>query len=81
MPINIFPEEKVIIEFETGEIILGEMKKNGGMQQGKGGGQSGGMQGGGQGLRGDMQGGSGRGGSSRMGMERLNLDVEVKLAK
>ncbi len=76
MPINIFPNEKFTIEFETGEIDIEEMKKNSGIGQGGGGG----MQGGEQGMRGNMQSG-GRGGSSRMGMERFRLDVEVKLAK
>ncbi|MCK5455706.1 MAG: hypothetical protein KAI45_01190 [Melioribacteraceae bacterium] len=77
MPINIFPNEKFTIEFETGEFDMEAMKKNGGMQSGgMGQGGGGGMQGG----RGSMQSG-GRGGSSRIGMERFRLDVEVKLAK
>ena len=80
IPINIFPNENATIRFETGEIDLDEMRRNGGMQQqgmGKGGS---GMQGGGQGGRGSMQSG-GSGGSSRMGMDGLNFDVEVKLSK
>jgi len=79
-PISIFPNENTTIRFETGEIDLDEIRRNGGIQQqgmGKGGS---GMQGGGQGGRGSMQSG-GRGGSNRMGMERLNFDVEVKLSK
>lgn len=80
IPINVFPDEKFTIEFETGEIDMEAMSKKGGqggMDQSGGGG----MQGGGQGLRGNMQSGGGRGGSSRMGMERFNLKVDVKLAK
>lgn len=77
MPINIFSEEKVSIEFETGEIDLTELRKNGMGQQG----MRGGMQGGGQGLRGDMQSAGAGSGRSRMGMERFNLEVDVKLSK
>ena len=80
MPINVFPNEKLTIEFETGEIDFDEMRKNGGMQSSGMGQGGGGMQGGGKGGRGTMQSG-GRGGSSRMGMERFRLDVDVKLAK
>ncbi len=75
LPINIFPDEKFIIEFETGDVDMDEIRNNGGMGQ-----RGGGMQGGGQGMRGNMQGGGGRG-NSRMGMERFKLNVEVKLAK
>ena len=32
MPINIFPNEKFTIEFETGEFDIEEMKKNGEMK-------------------------------------------------
>jgi hypothetical protein len=79
MPINIFPDEKINIKFETGEIDLDEMKKNAGMQSDmdltsertRGAGQ-GGRQGGAHG---------GRPSSSRMGLERFTLDVEVGLAK
>ena len=83
IPINIFPGENFTIEFETGEIDLDEMMKNGGIQQrmDQGGGMSGGMQGGGR-NSGGMQGGrGGQSGSSREGMERLSFDVEVKLSK
>lgn len=76
LPINIFPNEKFTIEFETGEIDMDAMKRDGGMQQDGGGGMPGGGQSGG---RGSMQGGS-RGGSSRMGMESFSLEVEVKLS-
>ncbi len=74
MPMNIFPEEKFTIEFETGEINL-EGRNSKGMQS------TNMEQGGGQGLRGTMQGNRGRGGKSRMGLERFRLEVEVKLAK
>lgn len=75
MPINVFPSEKLILEFVTGEFDIEEMRKNGGMQMGQGA-----MQGGEQGGVGSMQSGV-RGGVSRMGMERFRLDVEVKLAE
>lgn len=79
IPINVFPNEKVAVRFETGEIDKNEMREGGGMKPGKGNGSedmSGGMQGGGPpgGMRGDH-------GGSRPGMERLNFDVEVKLSK
>jgi hypothetical protein len=81
IPINVFPNEKINVEFETGEINFDEMRGSGGMQgQGMGKGGGGGMQGGGQGGRGSMQSG-GRSGQSRMGMERFRLEVDLKLAK
>jgi len=76
IPVNIFPNEKINIEFQSGEIDFDEMRGNGGMQ-GVGMGQDGGyaMQGGG---RGSMQYG-GRGGESRMGLEKFELDINLKL--
>ncbi|MCF6270776.1 MAG: hypothetical protein L3J41_13760 [Melioribacteraceae bacterium] len=80
MPIDIFPEEKFTIRFETGGIDLEEITKNDGRQySGREHGNDG-MYGSGLEGRGTMQGGS-LGGVSRMGMERFRLDIEVKLAK
>ena len=82
-PINIFPDEKIEIEIETGKIDMSEMMGRGGMQpgmgMGKGGGMSGGGPGGGGGMRGDGKGGRAGGGSTFM--EQLSLDIELKLAK
>ena len=80
VPINVFPDEKIVVEFETGEIDLDEIKKNAGGQPGMSGGQGAGMQGGGQGMRGQMQGG-GQTGVSRMGLEKFNLEIDLKLSK
>ncbi len=80
MPINIFPNEKFRIRFETGGIDLDELTKDGGSQASRMGQNYGGMYGGEQGGRGTMQGG-GRVGVSRMGLERFKLNIEVKLAK
>ena len=78
IPINVFPNEKISIQFETGEIDMEEMKQNGNMRSPGMGQGGGGMQGGGG--RGAMQSGS-HSGKSRMGLERFKLDVDVKLAK
>lgn len=79
MPINIFPDEKINIKFETGEIDLDEMNKNGGMQsdmdltsERRRGAEQSGRQGGAHG---------GRPGTSRMGLERFTLEIDLKLAK
>jgi len=80
MPINVFPDEKITIRFETGGIDLEELTKNDGSQSSRVGQDNVGMYGGGQGGRGTMQSGS-LGSVSRMGMERFRLDIELKLAK
>lgn len=81
IPINIFPNEKVKVEFETGNIDFDELRGNSEMQMsgmGQGGRGGGSMQSGGQGgRRGSMQGG----GRSRMGVEKFNLEIELKLAE
>lgn len=79
-PINIFPNEKVEIEIETGEIDISELRESGSMLPGleKGSGMSGRGPGGG-GMRGGGKGGRAGGGSTFM--EKLRLDVELKLAK
>ncbi|VAX15809.1 hypothetical protein MNBD_IGNAVI01-1529, partial [hydrothermal vent metagenome] len=71
-PMNIFPNEKIEIKFETGEIDMSEMMGSGGM------GRESGMSGGGM-RNGGM--GRGRSGSGAMGMEKFSLDIELKLAK
>lgn len=79
MPINIFPQESVTVEFETSEIDLEEIKKGGGMNSDMDQG-AGGMYGAGQG---GMRDGAMRGahaGSNRMGLERLNFSINLKLA-
>ncbi|NOX65572.1 MAG: hypothetical protein GXO85_07175, partial [Chlorobi bacterium] len=74
-PINIFPNEKVEIEIKTGEIDMSEMRGEG-MVNGSG--MSGGGPGGG-GMRGGGKGGRAGGGSTFM--EKLSLDIDLKLAK
>ncbi len=78
VPINIFPDEKIIVEFETGEIDMEAIRKNMDAQSGMG--QASGMRGSGRGSGGTMQGGRPMG-QSRMGMERVNFNVELKLSK
>ncbi len=73
IPINIFPNEKIRIEFESGEVDMDELRNNSKMRNNE-------MYGGGEGMRGNMQRGGGRG-NSRMGMERFKLEVDVILAK
>lgn len=80
MPIDIFPDEKFSIEFETGELNIEGMRKNGDMQSSNMREGGGGMRGGGDGMRGNMQEG-GRPGNNRMGTKSFKLDVEVKLSK
>jgi len=77
IPINIFPNEKITIRFQSGEIDMDEMRKNGGMQ---GGGS--GMRGGGGGMSGGGMQGGGRGRQpGGMKVDRVNFDVDVKLSK
>ncbi len=65
-PINIFPNEKVEIEIKTGEIDMSVMRGEGMQPDGSG------MRGGGKG---------GRAGAGSTFMEKLSLDIELKLAK
>lgn len=82
MPIDIFSNEKINIQFETGEFNLEEMKQNAGTQQ-RGAGLADGGQGNSRHNGSGMQGGMGgaRPGSKRMKTERFTLEIDLKLAK
>ncbi|MEN8191528.1 MAG: hypothetical protein ABFS12_01850 [Bacteroidota bacterium] len=79
IPLNIYPNERIAIRLETGEVDMDKMRESGemnqtGMGKGSGGNKSGRS-------RGDGMHGSRRGSSSQIGSERLDFEVEVKLSQ